>query len=67
MSVIRTGLQRTAGNEAKESATLWQRIARSLDRLAIERSHRAIPAMVLRRASYQHDRCRRLMRQRSIP
>jgi hypothetical protein len=67
MSVIQADVQSTAGNEAGEFPTLLQKIARALDRLAINRSRRTIPAMALRRARYQHDRCRRLMHQRSIP
>jgi hypothetical protein len=67
MGFIRTNMRSPVGNEAGESLTLWQKIARSLDPLAVEQSHRAVPAIALRRASYQHDRCRRLMHQGSVP
>jgi hypothetical protein len=67
MSVIPADVQSAASNEIGESPTLWQKIAKALDRLVINRSRRNIPTMALRRAKYEHDRCRRLMRQRSVP
>lgn len=41
----------------------WQRLMRALDRHFVERSKQAVPAVTLRRAKREIDRCRRLMRE----
>jgi hypothetical protein len=65
MGVIAADKELSAANEGAEPQTIWQRIARgigqALDRFVVDRSRRAVPAVVLRRSKYDHDRCRRLM------
>jgi len=63
MSVIPTDVKSTKGNGGWEFETFWQKIAEALDRLVINQSSRAIPAIALRRARHVGHRCRRLMRQ----
>jgi hypothetical protein len=61
MGAIRADKQLGAANGSGQPQTFWRRIAQTLDRLVVQRSRRAIPAMLLRRSKYDHDRCRRLM------
>ena len=51
----------SAADQAGQPQTLWQKFAQALDRLVVNRSHRAVPAMALRRSKHDHDRCRRMM------
>lgn len=61
MSVVPTDPASTAADPAGEPRTIWQKFAEALDRLVLNRSHGAVPAMALRRSKHDHDRCRRLM------
>lgn len=61
MGVVPTDPASAAASRAGQPRTFWQRFADALDRLVVKRSHRAVPAMALRRSKYDHDRCRRLM------
>jgi len=63
MSVIPTDVKGTRGNARWEFETFWQKITRALDRLAVNRSCRTMPATAFHRAKYDLDRCRRLMRE----
>ena len=61
MNVVPADPANTAANRAEEPPTIWKKLAQALDRLVVSRSHRAVPAMALRRSKYDHDRCRRMM------
>lgn len=54
MSIIPSG-------SAGQPQTFWQRLARALDRLVVQRSRHAVPANMLRRSKNVHDRCRRMI------
>ena len=41
----------------------WQRLMTALDQHCVERSKQVVPAVTLRRARREIDRCRRLMRE----
>jgi hypothetical protein len=41
----------------------WQRLMTALDQHCVEQSKQAVPAVTLRRARREIDRCRRLMRE----
>jgi hypothetical protein len=67
MSVIPIDVQIAGGNAAGESPKLWQKIAKALDQLVINRSRCVVPAVALWRARHEQDRCRQLMHQRKVP
>jgi hypothetical protein len=61
MSVIPAEVKRTEGSAGFELRAFWQKFAHALDQLVVNRSYRAVPALALRRAKHDRDRCRRLM------
>jgi len=52
---------RNAANGEGHPQTFWQRLAQSLDRLVVNRSRQAVPAVALRRSKYELRRCRRML------
>jgi hypothetical protein len=66
MGVFLNGLEHAVASQGGESSTFWGNIVQALDRLMVNRSLRAVPALAIRRSAYDFDRCRRLMRQGSI-
>jgi hypothetical protein len=61
MGVIPTDPARGAANRRGGPQTFWQRIARLLDRLVVDRSYRMVPAAALSRSRYELNRCRRTL------
>jgi hypothetical protein len=61
MGVIAADPRRRTTNGAGKSQSIWQRLSQALDRFVVGRSQHLVPATVLRRSKYDHDRCRRLM------
>jgi hypothetical protein len=61
MGVVPMDPASVTANRAGQPQTFWQKFVEALDWLVVDRSHRAAPAMALRRSKYDHDRCRRLM------
>jgi hypothetical protein len=62
MSIIGTNAASGAANAAVGLQAFWQKVASALDRLVINRSRRAVPAIALRQSGHDFGRCRRLMR-----
>jgi len=63
MSVIPSDGKRAESSVGFEFQAFRQKVAHALDRFVVNRSYRAVPVMVLRRAKHDRDRCRRLIRQ----
>jgi hypothetical protein len=61
MGVIPTASATGSVDCAGRPATFWQRIARLLDQLVVNRTKRAVPAIALRRSDRDIRRCRQLM------
>jgi len=66
MSVGLSDLKDAAASDLGNPRTFWKKVTQLLDQLVVNRSARAIPAVVLRRSKLDYDRCLRLMRQGSI-
>lgn len=61
MGVVPTDPAPSAANRGGQPQTFWQRIAQSLDRLAVDRSQRTVSPAALRRSKYEFERCRRML------
>jgi len=61
MGAVSLDADEQAGKSTAEKQTFWQRLARALDRLVVQRSRHAVPANMFRRSKNEHDRCRRMI------